>query len=269
MKYFEIKPNPILADIVKCFWFLEKDYSLGSTVNETVFPDGCIDFVFQSNGDDLRIDLNGRLVRQPSSFIIGQQNQAVLFTSSGTTSMVGIRFYAYGAYPILQLPIHELTNQIVDLKDILGKPTISLSEKANTLSPLETIRELEGFLIQQLTQGKTDTARIQSATHLLFQQRGATDIAELARYTNLSVRTLERGFQETVGYSPKALARVIRFNRVKDALILDPSLNFTDLSHRAGFFDQAHFIHDFKQFSGKTPSSFAEAVTKREIYFYK
>jgi len=269
MKYFEVKPNPVLADIVKCFWFLEKDYSVGSAVNETVFPDGCIDFVFQSTGEDLRIDLNGRLIRQPASFIIGQQNQAVTFTSAGTTSMVGIRFYAYGAYPILQLPISELTNQIIDLRDVLGKPTINLSEKANTLSPLETIRELENFLIKQLTYNKLNTIRIQSATHLLFQQSGATDIAELARYTNLSVRSLERGFQETVGYSPKALARVIRFNRVKDALILDPSLNFTDLTHQAGFFDQAHFIHDFKQFAGKTPSAFAEAVTKREIYFYK
>jgi len=269
MKYFEIKPNPILANIVKCFWFLEKDYSAGSTVNETVFPDGCIDFIFQSGGDDLRIDLNGRLIRQPSSFIIGQQNQTVVFTSTGTTSMIGVRFYAYGAYPILQLPISQLTNQIVDLRDVLGKPTISLSEKANALSPLDTIRELENFLIKQLTDSKPDTKRIQSATHLLFQQSGGTDIAELARYTNLSIRSLERGFQEAIGYSPKALARVIRFNRIKDAIIIDPSLNFTDLSHQAGFFDQAHFIHDFKQFSGKTPSAFAEAVTKREIYFYK
>jgi AraC-like DNA-binding protein len=269
MQYFEIKPNPVLANIVKCFWFLEKDYGPSSSVNEMVLPDGCVDFIFQSGGHNLLVDVNGQLIRQPSSFVIGQQNRAVIFTSTGMTSMIGIRFYAYGAYPILHVPLNELTNQIVDLKDVMGAQIARVAERVNALSPIAAMQELENFLISQLAQHSSDIIRIQSATQLLFHRNGSIDIANLAHYTNLSIRTLERKFKEVVGYSPKALARVIRFNRAKDALMLNPSHNLTNLTHQFGFFDQAHFIHDFSKFSGKTPSAFAEAVTNREIYFYK
>lgn len=265
MKYFEVKPQLILSGIIKCFWYLEKDYRITPNDREIVLPDACIDFVFHAGGEKIFTEKEGKLIRQPSAFAIGQQNQAVVFTSKGKTSLIGVRFYAYGAYPILQVPIHELTDQIIEL----GGLFTPLPQLGDFHSPLEIIRNLEQVLTHLFLKNNVDFARIQAATNLLFLRNGLMDIAELARYTNLSIRSLERGFKITTGHSPKTLARVIRFNRIKDNLILDPGLNLTDLAHRYGFFDQAHFIHDFKKFTDKTPSSFSESVVNREIYFYK
>ena len=76
-------------------------------------------------------------------------------------------------------------------------------------------------------------------------------------------------FDEVVGVSPKSFARVIRFDQIKNELILNPQVSLTNLSFRYGYFDQAHFIRDFKQFTGKTPSVFRTEVAKQPLYFYK
>jgi AraC-like DNA-binding protein len=236
---------------------------------ETVLPDGCVDFIFQTGETVLHLTSGGQFVRQPLSFLIGQQKYPLLFTSPGKTVTLGIRFYAYGAYPFLGFSLKEVANQTVDLETLFGKSILELAEKVNMLPPRIAFRELELFLISKLPAVQDHALQIKPVTALLFQQKGAMDISELAYYSNLSVRTLERKFEETVGFSPKAFARIVRFDHIKDELILHPSLGLTDLAYRYGYFDQAHFIQDFKQFTGKTPSAFVESVIDRQIYFYR
>lgn len=269
MKYFEVKPHSILANFVKCFWYLEKDYCVSNSPIETVLPDGCVDFIFHAGDVRLQLITGEQIIHQPLSFMIGQQKYPLAFTSTGKTIILGIRFYAYGAYPYLRLPLREVANRTTDLETLFGRRVLELAERASRLSPLTAFRELESFLISRLPAEQDHVLEIKSATRLLFQQKGATDIAELAHYSNLSIRTLERKFEEMVGFSPKTFARIVRFDYIKDELMLNPGLSLTNLAYRYGYFDQAHFIQDFKQFTGKTPSAFLELVTNRQIYFYK
>lgn len=269
MKYFELKPSSALANYVKCFWFLEKDFSTSISPVETILPDGCVDFIFQSGESVLQHLIAGQTVRQPSAFVIGPQKAPLLLTAVGKTRTLGVRFYAYGAYPFLRSSLKEFTNRTVDMKSLYGNLASELVEQANSLPPLAAFRGLESFLISRLSVNHIDDKHIRGAIRFLFQQKGAVDIAGLAGYVNLSTRTLERKFEEVVGYSPKAFARVARFDHIKDEMMFNPALSLTDLAYRYGYFDQAHFIQDFKQFAGKTPSMFVESVIDREIAFYK
>ena len=210
-----------------------------------------------------------KTVRQPPNFVIGQQRQPIVFTSAGKTSVLGIRFYAYGAHPFLRLSLKELADRTADLETLLGGIVTDIAERIATLPPSAAFAEFEKFLMGQLSRVKGDVAPIKAVTRLLFQQKGAADIVSLARFANLSVRTLERRFDDAVGYSPKVLARVIRFDCVKNELMQNPALRLSDLSYRYRYFDQAHFIRDFRQFTGESPSAFTAAVTRRQIYFYK
>src|SRR5215510_8882953 len=125
MKYIEQKPRPILANFVKCYWYLEKDYAVGPSTSEAILPDGCIDFVFQS-GTRLHTLTADQKTPQATAFVIGQQSQPLALTSAGKTITYGIRFLAYGAYPFLRLPLKELANQTLALESLFGRAVSTL-----------------------------------------------------------------------------------------------------------------------------------------------
>lgn len=266
MKYFEATPNPRLRDYVKCFWFLEKDYS--SSAAETILPDGCLDLIFHV-GSGLYTVTDGQIDSQPPGLLIGQLKQPLVLFSGGITTTLGIRFYPYGAYPFLRSSLQELVNRTTNIEFLFEKSVRDLIEKIAALPPIAAFQELERFLMAQLSKHEVEIAEVKAAIRLLHHQRGMANIDDLARYCNLSLRSLERKFTEVTGFAPKTLARIIRFNSLKNELMLHPVVNLTELGYRYDYFDQAHFIKDFKQFTDKTPSEFAESVVNGQILFYK
>ena len=84
----------------------------------------------------------------------------------------------------------------------------------------------------------------------------------------MSARQLERKFDQATGVAPKTLARAIRFEAIRSRLMFRPDANLTDLAYEFGYTDQAHFIHDFKDFTDKTPSEFAEKIKLQEIFHH-
>lgn len=269
MKYIEAKPKSIVHNYVKCFWYLEKEYPTVHLADETILPDDCLDFVFQLDDNGLHLKTDNGLLRQPASFAIGQQKTPTQLTANGKSVTAGIRFLAYGAYPFLRLPINRLHGPTINLDHLFGKSAVELSERIKGLSARNIFKEFEKFLLSHLSTSPREIDEIKFATEILFQDAGATDIARLAFDLHQSTRTLERRFDEVVGVSPKSFARVIRFDQIKNELILNPQVSLTNLSFRYGYFDQAHFIRDFKQFTGKTPSVFRTEVAKQPLYFYK
>src|SRR5690349_8081771 len=119
MKYLEVKPHPYLADYVKCYWFLEKDHVDFRQPAETVLPDGCVDLVFQF-GSTLHILAQGEVRPQPTAFLIGQLKQPLSLVSAGMTTTLGIRFYAYGVYPFIEVPLKELVDRTTSLELLFG-----------------------------------------------------------------------------------------------------------------------------------------------------
>lgn len=98
------------------------------------------------------------------------------------------------------------------------------------------------------------------AVTTLYKTQGRMRIEELATSTGLSRRQLERHFKEVLGLTPKRLARLIRFEAVRDHLIRDPLYRLNELPFEFGYTDQAHFIHDFKELAAYTPGEFTALV---------
>src|SRR5262245_13052130 len=90
-------------------------------------------------------------------------------------------------------------------------------------------------------------------------------ISELADYCEVSVRQLERGFRHVIGTSPKVFARILRFQQAQRRLMFDPEADLTSLAYECGYFDQAHFIKDFKAFAGQTPTEYAQQMREFQI----
>jgi len=129
------------------------------------------------------------------------------------------------------------------------------------------VEEIEDFLIGVRLNILFDPKRVRTAAKLLYHTKGQFRVSELADYCNLSMRQLQRQFDETTGVSPKELARAIRFESIRERLMFDPNANLTDLAYEFGYTDQAHFIKDFKALTDKTPGEFASEMQQLQNIF--
>jgi AraC-like DNA-binding protein len=176
--------------------------------------------------------------------------------------VVAARLFAWGALALLQDNVTALTNSMT----ALGTDWDALVQRLKSHVTLgryeQAVTTLEEFLIQQALIRTYDFKLIQTAAKLLYYTKGQYRISELADYCQVSVRQLERGFQQVIGTSPKTFARTLRFQEAERRLMFDPDADLTGLAYECGYFDQAHFIKDFKAFTGKTPTEHAEQMRK-------
>lgn len=256
MRYEEHAPHSSLQGFVKCFWMLEKEYT-SEEPNEEVTPDSCIELILNF-GAPYFLQRQGVPDREmPAAFLVGLQKKPLLYHCIGTVKIVATRFYAWGTLPFLTAPSQSSTNGTIALDDEWNKLTDKLQPRIQANDYEGAVADVEDFLIGKLLTGNFELKQIQIAAQLLYREKGQFRISELAEYCNLSERQLQRQFQSAVGVSPKTLARTIRFEEIRNRLMFNPDASLTDLAYEFGYTDQAHFIRDFKEFTGKTPGEFA------------
>jgi AraC-like DNA-binding protein len=256
MNFTHIKPSPPLDQFIKTLWILEKVYS-NTGDHEVVYPDGCIDLVFSFSGNNL------------TSFFTGQQTTTIKIPQSSAVKFVAVEFFPFGAFPFVHTPMKQFTGTVASPADIFGAPFRELEEKIFASSSAERIQVIENFLLQRLLAHKADgvVKQPKNAAQLLYAKKGNIRIDQLADAVNMTKRTLERKFETAIGLTPKALAKIFRFNKIKNELIRDPYSNLSSLAYQYHYFDQAHFIHDFQQCAGSSPATFAKGVMEKQIYF--
>ena len=259
MRYREYEPHSILQDSVKCFWVHESEDSAAS--EQDIVPDGCVEVIFNFGSPYLLRTATG-LSPLPGAFIVGFQDQTMSIVIRGRVRVVAARLFAWGALALLQDNVTTLTNTTTALGPQWNALVRGLKILVARGSYEEAVKSLEDFLVNQELVRKYDLKLIRTAAKLLDQSKGQYRISELADYCALSVRQLERGFQRVLGTSPKNYARTVRFHEAQRKLMFAPDTELTGLAYDCGYFDQAHFIKDFKKFTGKTPSEYAEQMRK-------
>lgn len=236
--------------------------------NEEVIPDACIELVFNF-GAPYVLQAEGSPEREmPAAFLIGLQKKPLLFRCRGTVKIVATRFYAWGALPFLAIQAPTANNLPMTLGPQWHALTNALEEQVQAGDYESAVASIQDFLIGQLLTATYDMKQIQTAARMLYHQKKRFRVAELAEYCHLSDRQLQRQFQDVTGVSPKTLARAIRFEEIRNRLMFDPDASLTDLAYEFGYADQAHFIHDFKAFTNKTPSEYAAEMKKIEQLFH-
>jgi AraC-like DNA-binding protein len=266
IKYQEFMPHTILRDYVKRFWILEKEYTAHDHVEE-VTPDACIELILNFGSGYVQIE--GTMQRElPKVSLIGLQSKPLIFHADGVVKIVAVRFFAWGALPFLKHAVRPNSTMKVELDVALNSLVSKIAAKVRADEYPKAIEEVEDFLIGQRLNALFEPRQVRAAAKLLYHTKGQFRVAELADRCNLSARQLERQFDEATGVSPKALARTIRFDAIRERLMFRPEANLTDLAYEFGYADQAHFIHDFKAFTNKTPSEFAAEMLKLQEIFH-
>jgi AraC-like DNA-binding protein len=259
VKYQERKPHPILEDTVRCLWTHEGTYSADTI--QSITPDGCIELIFNFGSPYLLLTTTPPAVL-PRAILVGFQKKTMPIAVDGTVKVLAARLFAWGA---LELFSDEIACETVTA---LGPEWNSLVERleAEVLQGRyeEATTILQEFLLQRVLSKTYDPKLVAAAAKLLYHTKGQCRIEELAESCHTSVRQLQRGFQRDVGATPKFFARTVRFEQAQRRLMLEPESELTGVAYDCGYFDQAHFIKEFRAFTGKTPSEYARDMSQLE-----
>jgi AraC-like DNA-binding protein len=268
MRYREIPPQAPLGRVVECFWTLDGEAEGEASKPERILPDGCVELILNFGAEfEQHCDDGPRL--QPRNFLVGQMTGPIVISPTGRVELLGIRFHPGGTLPFLRVPLHEITDQVVEVGSLSSKLERDLMRvTAESSSLTEKIRAIERLLTHYLADSKHDSWLMTLAGRIVHS-RGLVSVDELASDAGVSSRQLERRFLREVGVGPKLLGRIIRFQQVFRA-VEHCNAAWAEIAIECGYYDQAHLIRDFNQFARRTPavlfssqSALTEAFTRK------
>ncbi|MBT2619351.1 helix-turn-helix domain-containing protein [Chryseobacterium sp. ISL-6] len=268
MNYQTFQPQLDLAPLIKCYWIMESPKD-ENPQQQTIVPDGCMEMIFHY-GDLYRQYLeNGENVVQPRSCVFGQLTQPLKIEPTGVTGIFSVRFHYDGFLPFATIPIKEMDNKAISLEKIFGTDGTELERNVlQAKTTEEKIAAVELFLLNRLNMETIDKI-VQSTVDTILTANGQMPINELSKRININRRQLERKFSMTIGLSPKQLSKTIRLQSILKLLLNKEFTSLTTLAYDADYYDQAHFIKDFKEFTGLTPKEFYGESLKMSSLFYR
>lgn len=260
---FEIRtPPPPLSTYVEMFTFYE-GYTAGYE-KERLLPEGVIEIIIDLKDTPKAIYDNEHLHEIQScrgAWVSGMRKRFITIYAGGIhSSMFVIRFQKGMAYPFLQLPVSELNHQVVDADLIFGNALLLLRESLlEVATPDEKFQLVEQFLLQKLRQSIEIPPVVQFAIQKIIADPAATSIQNIVEKTGYSHKHFLALFSKHVGFNPKQFLRIAKFQQILQELEQTATVDWTQIAYNSGYYDQAHFINDFKAFSGFSPTEYMRA----------
>jgi AraC-like DNA-binding protein len=196
-----------------------------------------------------------KLWTERRAFISGLQDSAVLVEGTGPGGGIQVNFTALGARLFLARPLKEFTNQTINLDDVFNAFANRLEAQLFDARSWEgKFALLDREILQRLNRARHPVPAVSWAWQRLSSTAGRAKISDLVQKIGWSERYFSRQFEEQIGLTPKVLGRILRFHRAVRTLTRPAEVRLAELALDCGYYDQAHFTHDFREFSGITPS---------------
>lgn len=254
MIYREFKPHPLLAPYIECYWKADADKPPFRDT-ESLIPDGTIELMFNF-GDDYAQIKNGAKETVKGSHIIGIRKQALQISQTSRQHIFSIRFRPGGSYPFFHIPAHLFANGFWGIGELAGKDYRQLEERLyEAKTDHERVNITDRFLLSRPHQENDDyDFAVRSSRWLL--QNPESSIAEACRVFGTHYKQMERKFSQVIGVTPTELLKIQRFNRAILTMYSCQYRSLTDVAYACGFYDQSHFIREFRLLSGFSPRQF-------------
>ncbi|WP_192579324.1 helix-turn-helix domain-containing protein [Dyadobacter aurulentus] len=192
-------------------------------------------------------------IQLPGSYLSGIDTKATEYQVRGEYAHIGASFYPQALKVFFNIDCCELVDQTVDLS--LFIPAGTLEKICEVQTPQEKIAQLNQFFVNRLNQTKFEDKVINDIIHRDAESGNFRVGKYLNRY-EISERSLERKFSESIGVSPKTYLRIIRFEQALELVLCKYYPHLSEVAHYLQYTDQSHFIKEFKQFSGYQPVLF-------------
>lgn len=253
MIYHRQLPSASLRHLINCYWHIDSE-GVEAVEVQKIVPDGFQEIILHY-GDTYQVNLNGDWEDQSKYLLAGQLRQHFHLRNTGFSGMLGIKLQPAALSYLLDIDQSTLTGKVIPLPDSL---TQLLTPVISHLSPALDASQLCEALdtaFHQLTPAVPPVSEVDEALKLIFEKHGNVGVSDLTEAIGCSERKLERLFKRFVGLSPKFYARIVRLSYIFE-LMQEGDKSWSDLVYDSGFYDQSHFIKNFKEFTGEDPSSY-------------
>jgi AraC-like DNA-binding protein len=258
IRHYEFNPSEALQPFVDCYWYQEFDSTLhiDSPIQRCV-PLGMTELIFHITRKDWVVLENENWVPMPDAIVVGVYKDGVIWKANSQCKAFGIRLKPEAMQQLFNIPAAQIVNTFTDIDTFFGKDMSSLTDKiyGQTLIP-KLIDVAEQFLLSHLKRAGRFLWHVTEGTRLIRESKGDISLEELSTGLCISERQLQRCFKDSIGMGPKTYLRIIRFRNAYEYLQQNEgNFSWADVSYHFGYADQAHFIRDFKQFTGAVPST--------------
>lgn len=252
MQHQEFEPPEELRHIIKCFWYTKKGFGELQSSFE-ILPDGYAEIIFHF-GSVCSISYNGSWYPLPSPFIMGLLNKPVLLNTKNRLDIIGIRCFPWTVFDLLGLPSGKDEVRIFEHPIARLHSTLNRWIHADRID--EAIAQVQQYFLDTRSQIVIDSMLFKAGL-VMRETNGTLPVSKVAAAAHATVRTLERKFKQSSGYTIKDVSGLMRFEQVRNQLWLYPHANIAGLAHELGYTDQSHLSREFKRYSGTTPAAFA------------
>lgn len=252
------KPNPPLSKFVDSFWLFEGYQPENKT--ERILPTGTLELVINLRQNELRFfDAEGpeNCSRLSGAVVSGAFGRGFAPDTPKETFIIGVHFKPGGAFPFLGLPAGDLADTHVDLETLWGPSTGRLRERlCEARTSAERFQLLQEALLIRLCHGVEQHYAVSAALEMFGNNKTGPRVREAAKCLGISQRRFIQVFKSEVGLTPKLFSRIQRFQQTRTFIQHNQSINWADLAVDLGYFDQSHFIREFLEFSGLSPTDY-------------
>lgn len=235
-------PSPDLAFFIDSYWTVRWDLTDQPPFTQEVITYPCVNLVFEWQNTRVWGVDSGKFAR----------------TLVGKGQVFGVKFRPGAFYPFLKSPISALTDRSIFFSDFFGFSSESLERDLIRFRD-EDMREIvEAFLRERLPERDPNVELLNAMINAIRSDRTITRVDDVAARFGMNKRSLQRLFSLYVGGTPKWLIQRCRLQEAADQLATEPVTDYAEIALRLGYFDQAHFIKDFKAVIGKSPAEYAK-----------
>ena len=235
---------------------------------ERFFPDGNTEIIFDLSENTQYIYDNESLREIQAcryAWVSGVRTRSITIPSGRGSRMLIVAFKKGKAYPFYPTPMSEIANQVVSADLIFGRSIVYLREQLLASASIEELfLRLETFLLRQLNGALANETRahcIEYALRHIVNQPNVLSLQHLYDHIGYSQKHFISLFKEQVGVSPKQYLKLMRFQRVIMEIENHVPIHWSNFAQENGYYDQPHFINEFKSFSGFTPGEYINRKT--------
>lgn len=256
MKKYQVQ-HPTLKKYIKFFWEIQAEHM---QLNHKIIPVRNIDLKFNLSETPHYLQINNNKHLLENVYFSGLQdhfrNAHVLL--NGKVHVLGICFLPAGFYPFLKIPVSEIKNQLLGAEEVGFSHAKTICERLRETHDITArLNILENELLSVLDNNIQTPQSFQDIFNTLKQSDNSIQIAEFCQKNNIGKRKLERMYNKYVGISAKTYGTLNRFHNTTNQLLYNDYTKLSDIAYGNDYFDQMHFIRDFKRFAGITPKVFA------------
>ncbi len=227
---------------------------------ERLLPDGAVEVLFDLAGPPKKLFEDEAGLKYETfrgAWISGQRRRFIVIGTEQNSSMMGIRFRPGGAFPFVGFPMCELNDRVVPMENVWGARINDIHEQLLHCDTAEGKFDILEQTLLKMVSGISGADRLSEQAIAELKNAGPDfALSSLPDKLGVGERQLRRLFEARIGLGPKALARVFRIQTVLQRLTSNPKASWVDIALRAGYYDQAHFVHDFRELTGLTPSQY-------------